>query len=341
MPIDLPEGSAELLAAQHGAIARRQAAAIGIDPEMLRNRRRNGRFQRPYRGVYLAFSGDPDREADLSAALARAGAGATLSHQTAAERHGLLDDPSTLIHVTVPAARHPARWSDIPGVVIHRSTSIETSRHPAMSPSCTRVEGTVLDLIQVSPTFDDAFFWLCRAVGRRRTTAERLLDAMAQRKKMRWRADVAIALDDVGTGILSLLERRYVYRVESPHGLPQARRQARVGQRTGNRYLDNLYEEYGVCVELDGMAAHPADEQWRDKRRDNWNLVHEDIVTLRFGLPDLDARRCETAQDVATRLARNGWPGPFRPCPRCPATPTPPMPTLPQRPSMIMGRLRE
>jgi len=152
---------------------------------------------------------------------------------------------------------------------------------------------------------------------------------MAQRKKMRWRADITIALGDVSTGILSLLERRYVDRVERPHGLPPARRQARVGQRTGNRYLDNLYEEYRLCVELDGTAAHPADEQWRDKRRDNWNLVHEDIVTLRFGLVDLDARQCETARDVAIRLARNGWPGPFRPCPQCPAKPTPPLPGTP------------
>jgi hypothetical protein len=35
--------------------------------------------------------------------------------------------------------------------------------------------------------------------------------------------------------------------VERPHGLPAARRQARIRQRTGNRYLDNLYEEYGFA----------------------------------------------------------------------------------------------
>ena len=82
---------------------------------------------------------------------------------------------------------------------------------------------------------------------------------------------------------MSLLEYRYVHRVERPHGLPAARRQVRIRQRTGNKYLDNLYEEYGVCSELDGTAAHPADEQWRDKRRDNANAV-QGIVTLRFGL---------------------------------------------------------
>ena len=123
-----------------------------------------------------------------------------------------------------------------------------------------------------------------------------------------------IALGDADGGALSVLEYRYVYRVERPHGLPAARRQARISQRSGNRYLDNLYEEYGVCVELDGSAAHPADEQWRDKRRDNANTV-SGLVTLRFGFLDLGDHRCETAIAVATLLRRHGWTGIPYPCP--------------------------
>jgi very-short-patch-repair endonuclease len=129
--------------------------------------------------------------------------------------------------------------------------------------------------------------------------------AMDARKKMRWRKELTVALGDAGA--LSVLEYRYTHRVERPHGLPAARRQARVRQPTGNRYLDNLYEDYGVCVELDGTAAHPADEQWRDKRRDNANAV-AGIITLRLGLLDLGDRRCETAAAVAALLRRRGWP---------------------------------
>jgi len=70
-----------------------------------------------------------------------------------------------------------------------------------------------------------------------------------------------------------------------------------------------------VCVELDGTAAHPADEQWRDKRRDNANTL-QDILTLRFGFRDLDEHRCETAAAVATLLSRRGWPGSPRLCGR-------------------------
>jgi hypothetical protein len=70
-----------------------------------------------------------------------------------------------------------------------------------------------------------------------------------------------------------------------------------------------------VCSELDGTAAHSADEQWRDKRRDNANAVRG-IVTLRFGLLDLGDRRCQTAADVAAVLRLRGWTGVARPCPR-------------------------
>ena len=153
------------------------------------------------------------------------------------------------------------------------------------------------------------------AIGRRRTTADRIRQAMDARKKTRWRRELVWALDDAGDGVLSVLEYRYVHRVERPHGLPAARRQVRIRQRTGNKYLDNLYQEYGVCSELDGTAAHSADEQWRDKRRDNANAARG-IVTLRFGLLDLGDRRCQTAADVAAVLRLRGWTGVGRPCPR-------------------------
>ena len=71
----------------------------------MRTRVRSGRWQRLQRGVYAAFSGDPARETVLWAALLRAGPGAVLSHQTAAERHGLIDEPSSVITITVPASR--------------------------------------------------------------------------------------------------------------------------------------------------------------------------------------------------------------------------------------------
>jgi hypothetical protein len=108
-------------------------------------------------------------------------------------------------------------------------------------------------------------------------------------------------------GILSWLELEWVVGVERPHGVPAARRQVRIRQGSGNRYLDNLYEEYLVCVELDGRAAHPESEQRRDNARDRWNLVHEKIITMRLRVPDLadQEHKCAAAADLVSVL--NDW----------------------------------
>lgn len=318
----LPDQCRELLDQQRNVIARHQSGKAGLTEAEMDNFLRAGRWQLVLRGVYAASTGDLDREAQLWAAVLRVGDGAVLSHWTAAERHQLTKNPSQSIHVAVPAGRNPQRWGKIPGVVLHRSDSVSRTRHPVLMPPCTRIEDTVLDLIAASDTIDEAYTWVARAIGGRLTTAERLRAALDARRRVRWRRDMELALGDAATGVHSWLERQYLRRVEMPHGLPAATRQARIVHGTRNTYLDNLYEEYGVCVELDGAVAHPASEQWRDKRRDKHNLIHEGIVTIRLGFPELRERerQCETAAEVADLLVKRGLPAELpRPCgPTCP-----------------------
>lgn len=304
MTKELPTPARQVASSQSSVLARSQALRLGVDKQTVRNRVRQGDWQRLQRGVYATHTGDPSREAEMWAAVFRAGADAVLSHFTAAERHKLITTPSKSIHITVPAIRNPERCGKIPGVVIHRSDSIFSTRHPSMMPPCTRLEDTVLDLIMVADTFDAKFDWVCKAVGNRLTTTERLLEALGKRKRFRGRREVQLMCGFAAEGIMSWLELEWAVGVERPHGIPAARRQLRVAQETGNRYLDNLYEKYRVCVELDGKAAHPESEQRRDDARDRWNLVHEKIVTMRFKVPDLSdqPRKCVAAAQLATAL---------------------------------------
>jgi hypothetical protein len=278
----------------------------------MRHRVRAADWQRLQRGVYATFSGEVTREAQLWAALLRAGPAAMLSHQTAAELYGLLKQPSSTIHLTVPATSNPARNGKIPGVVVHRSRIIETTRHPALLPPRTRVEHTVLDLISEMDDPADRYDLICRAIGSRLTTADRLWQALDKRSRFRGRREAESALGDAGRGAMSNLERWYLRGVETRHGFPAAIRQARVRVGGASSYLDNLYQEYLVCVELDGRAAHPEIGQWSDKRRDRRNLVVEKIVTMRFGYLDLRTQeaRCRTAGEVARVLRDRGpWVG--------------------------------
>jgi hypothetical protein len=148
----------------------------------------------------------------------------------------------------------------------------------------TRVEDTVLDLVERARSVESVVGLVTRACQRRLTTASRLAAAMEARKKMRCRRVVSDILEDVRDGVASALERAWGHAVEQRHGLPQGERNRRDAIAGGVRYRDIGYRELAMIVELDGRAAHPDDERHRDMRRDN--AVAEDWrpdVALRLG----------------------------------------------------------
>jgi hypothetical protein len=298
---------------QEGIIGRSQAISAGISPAIVRRRLQAGDWQQFGPGVYATFTGKSTREAKLWIAVLRAGPGAVLSHETAAELHGF-GPSSAKIHITIPENRRPPRGRPIPGTIIHRSRAIVTELLVPWRPPKTAVPETVLDLIDLAETFDDAYGWISRALGSRMTTSPILRDALTRRSRIRRRTLITEALDDADEGIDSPLERRYVYGVERAHGLPTATRQARRRIGSGNRYVDNLYEDFGVCVELDGAATHPDEGRWQDTDRDNANIAADDTRTFRFGWVATTEGRCRSAQQVADTLLRNGWTGAPHPC---------------------------
>jgi very-short-patch-repair endonuclease len=319
--------SADLIEHQRGVLARWQATGRPGDLSAIGSLVRADRWQTLYRGVYAAYTGPPSRETTLWAAALRCGPAAALSHFTAAEIDGLADRPSQAMHVTIPA-RLRVRLSETefgreqPRIIVHRSARCAVAKHPARTPPRIRTEETVLDLIDLAPTFADAFGWMTMACGRRLTTVDQLRAAAALRAKLRWREDLAVALSEIDDGVLSNLERGFLRNVERPHRLPKPRRQARLGQGGRRSYLDNLYEGFGLAVELDGLGTHPAEVRWRDIHRDNY-FAGSGIVTLRYSWADVVSRPCEVAREIAQVLRRQGWPGtPRRCCPACLAGPS-------------------
>jgi very-short-patch-repair endonuclease len=295
----------ELCRLQSGVVTRAQALACGVTDKVIESRLRSRRWQRLYTGVFATFSGPPQRLSRLWAALLRAGPGAALSHESAAELQGLVEMPVAdgPIHVTVPTDRTPAR---IPGVVVHRSSRVDTARHPSRLPPQTRVEDTVVDLTQTSRTFENAMGWLARAVNARLTTPERLASTMEDRRKLRWRGQLGEALRDVENGCHSLLELCYFRNVERAHGLPRGERQVPARGPVGRIYRDVEYRRYRTVVELDGLAAHPDWGRWRDMRRDNASVAAGRSV-LRYGPGDVYDVPCRVALQAAQVLQANGW----------------------------------
>jgi hypothetical protein len=311
----LPDCLRDTVSLQEGIVTRQQALAAGLSRDAIKARLDGGRWQRLHPGIYAVFTGEPSRRARLWAAVLYAGRDAMLSHQTAAEADGL-DTRRGAIHVTVPAARTVRAAS---GMVIHRRARAGDIRHPSRLPPRPRIEETVLDLAAAARSYDEAYGWLCRACADRLTTPGKLREAMAGRRKLRWRQVLAACIDEIAGGVFSGLELRYLRNVERAHGLPVAARQAKATSNGRNEYRDILYRDYGVAVETDGRAAHPVSAWPRDAARDN-AAAARGLVTLRYPWRPVTSEPCRVAAEVAAALRHRGWQGSPRRCgPGCPA----------------------
>ena len=313
---ELPSALGNLARHQSGVVSRSQALRAGLSADMIKFRAASGKWRQIHPGVYTTFTGVPGRRARLWAAVLSAGPGALLSHETAAELHGLADKPAGLIYVTIPSQR---RAVAVEGVSIYRSARAVEAVQGSTYPLRTRIEETVLDLTQTAATFDEVCGWVTKAFARDLTDETRLRAAMGVRTKLRWRADLDELVTAAAGGDHSVLEFRYDRDVERAHGLPEAHRQVPFtgpGGRRGRR--DRVYEGYGVVVELDGRLAHPGENEWRDKARDN-EAAMAGQQTLRYGWTDVKRHPCATAVQVAAVLRQHGWEGWPRPCsPGCP-----------------------
>jgi hypothetical protein len=316
MVSELPYTLRNLARHQSGVVSRSQALREGLSVGMIKFRVSSGRWQQVHRGVYAIFTGTLGRSAQLWAAVLSAGPGATLSHETAAELQRLTDKPVETIHVTVPGER---RVLAAAGVSLHRSGRALQVVQRGSNPPRTRVEETVLDLTQAATNFDDVCGWVTRAFARELTDEERLRRAIRQRARLRWRADLHELVAAAASGDHSVLEYRYERDVERAHGLPEPVRQAPFSGPDGRRgRRDRLYRDYHVVVELDGRLAHPAEDQWRDKERDNVAAL-DGYQSLRYGWSHIRWHPCATALQVARVLRVQGWDGWPRPCsPGCP-----------------------
>ena len=117
--------------------------------------------------------------------MLRAGPGAAASHVTAAELDGLCARKDERIHVTAPVSRRVR--GELHGMVVHYAHRLTESRHPSKNPPRTRVDDTVLDLVDISDRARDAEGWVTNAGEKRLTTPDRLASSLMQRKKIRWR----------------------------------------------------------------------------------------------------------------------------------------------------------
>ncbi|GGD17811.1 hypothetical protein GCM10007231_16060 [Nocardioides daphniae] len=286
--------------------------ADGLQPHDVKRLVRRRDLVPVHRGVYVTHTGDLTwRQQAWAGALALWPAALWGPSALAAmdAREPVNDTP---LHLAVD---HERRVAQLTGVVLHRVVGLEPRVRWSASPPRMHVEEAALDVAVTAGDEFAAVAALADVVQRRLTTPARLSATLDRRVRLAHRGWLTDVLADLEEGSDSVLEHRYLVRVERRHGLPHGRRQARLPGAAAVH--DVLYEGARVIVELDGRAHHSlARDRFADLDRDAVALL-AGHVTVRLGWGQVVGQPCRTAARLAALLAQRGWEGSLRPCPDC------------------------
>jgi very-short-patch-repair endonuclease len=268
---------AHLAAAQWGIVSVAQLHAIGIGHNAIRHRILAGRLHRVHRAVYAVGHPCVRREGRALAAVLACGAGAALSHRSAAAWWGLLTWTDSPVEVTSPHGRHA-----IAGVRRHQARSLATGdttadRHMPI----TSIARTLLDLAATVPEAR-----LERAVAQ----AERLrlydhatiADVLARAAGHRGRAALARATAREPAWTRNGLEARFLALARRAR-LPPPKVNDVLGVPDHPRMeVDFHWPTRRLVVETDGWETHRTRSAFEDDRRRDAALVAAGYTVLRF-----------------------------------------------------------
>ncbi|MEO7448324.1 MAG: type IV toxin-antitoxin system AbiEi family antitoxin domain-containing protein [Humibacillus sp.] len=294
---------------QSGLVTRQQALASGLTEKAVRWRVDSGRWMLVHPRVYLTEPGRSGWELRAVAALLHVGRPAALHGRSAGHAWTLISDPEAPIEVVVPVGRSGRAHH---GITIVRSRHFDDRIDPAAWPHRVTAAHTVFDLAG-GRSLDRAVALMAKARQLHLCSTHQLLETLASRPRQPGRHLLREALGDVGDGVESAGEFRYVRDVERAHGLPVGRRQA---PAAGQRHRDSAYDDFWVVVEVDGRLGH---EGWAaqavDRRRDIDGAV-SGWLTVRPTWLDVAHTPCGLAADLDTIFRSRGWAGRGFPCRR-------------------------
>jgi hypothetical protein len=275
---------ARLAREQAGVVSRAQAFDAGVTRTVLSRLVADGRWGRLDRGLYLVPDVPVSWLGRIWAGILLGGEGARVGGHAAAVLSGLDDGEPLPIEVLVPFGRHLSNRDWVRFVQERDGVRKRSSR---AEPPRIRIEDTVVDLCAAAPD-SVVIDRITTAIQRRLTTCSAVQAALDARRIPN-RRFVQTVLDDVASGVHSGLEHTYLHDVERAHGLADGSRQRARPSRTG--FLDVLYEDYALVVELDGRVGHVGEGRWRDRRRDNVH-TRAGLRTLRFGWHEVTQEPC-------------------------------------------------
>jgi hypothetical protein len=274
----------ELLAGQAGVLTTGSALRY-MTPEALEWRVRSGRWQKPCRGIVVAHSGPLSAEQRLWVAALWAGSGAVLGGLTAARLQGLrgFTDGEEPIDLIRPPGRTLVKARPPLPLAVHYSRLLgEPDIQPARSPWRTRVARSLVDAASWRRTDRGAQAILAAGVQQGLVLPEHLAAELDRNTRVPRRALMRATIADIADGSRALSELDFLTCVIRPFRLPPPDRQ--VGRRDAQgrrRWLDAVWEQARLIVEIDGAGHVDVRQYWDDMDRDN-SLKLARYDTLRY-----------------------------------------------------------
>lgn len=274
----------ELLSNQNGVLTTDSALSY-MTYESLRWQVASGRWQRPCRGIVVTQSGALNASQQRWVASLWAGKGSALGGLTAARLGGLVGfaDEAEPIYIVRPSSRAPRVDKPPLPIVVHYSRQLtEVDIHPARQPPRTRMARSLVDAAAWRRTNRGAQAILAAGVQQGLILPEHLAGQLDRQKRVHRRALMLDTVADIAGGSRALSELDFLNYVIRPFKLPPPDRQ--VGRRDSHgrrRWLDAMWEQAKLVVEIDGAGHRDVLQYWDDMDRDN-DLKLQGYDTLRY-----------------------------------------------------------
>ena len=284
---------------QQNNLTRKQLLGLGYSHDAIRHRLAIGRLHPVFRGVYAVDRPHVLPEGVWMAAVLRFGAGAVLSHESAAAAWGFRPHRPGPIEISIPAERKVRE----PGIRAHRTRTLEAGEVgrrkgiPVTSP--------IRTLIDIAPRLTPAARERAMNEADRLglTDPERVRAALASGPRRHLAHVLRHTIDRrTFTKTRSDLERDFIPLARAG-GLPKP-----LTLQIVNGYeVDFYWPDLGLVVESDGLRYHrtPA-QQASDRRRDQTHTA-AGLTPLRFTDEQIDHERphvVQTLRATAHRLAQ-------------------------------------
>ncbi|NDL57087.1 hypothetical protein [Phytoactinopolyspora mesophila] len=276
-----------------------------VSREQARHAVRTGKWQRPYRGVFVAHNGELTREQELWVCALAAPAGSALGGLTAAELGGFQQFADQDTYIIIPLKSRPPKR---PGLIVKRSSELTSADvHPSRWPPRTRMPRSLVDGASWQRLKERARGIILAGVQQRVVRPAHLRDALSRRGPCRHRTLIRQSIDDAEGGIASIPEHDFE-RIRRMFGLPEPQRQAIVMRSDGRYYLDADWHPFGVSAEVHG-SQHMEIRTWDSDLDRQAMLAAQGRRVLQFSSYAVRHRKQQVGTLLVAALRNAGWPG--------------------------------